>query len=98
SLSSELATREGLEHIQKQANTVNRVDLIVVGSDFYLGSTQRGRLKDGWCDFRKLGNLFVADYFGTSQVLGNTWYLNARVSPESLRGFKEHERQQIWLN
>jgi hypothetical protein len=75
----------------------NTVDLFVVGIDFYLGSTRGGRLKDGWCDFRTLGQIQVRRNFGDSYVLGAIWYLATRVPPRELRSFKEHERQNIWL-
>jgi hypothetical protein len=78
---------------------MNQVDLFVVGSDFYSGSTRKeGRLKDGWCDFRVLGNKFAYDYFGPSAALGKVWYFATRVSPSASRSFLEHERQQIWLD
>ncbi len=78
---------------------MNQVDLFVVGSDFYSGSTRKdGSLKDGWCDFRLLGNQFVYDYFGTSDALGKVRYFATRVSPGAARSFLEHERQQLWLD
>ena len=49
---------------------MNRVDLFVAGPDFYLGSTKlKGRLKDGWCNFSKLGRQKVSD-LGSSFELG----------------------------
>jgi hypothetical protein len=75
----------------------NTVDLFVVGIDFYLGSTRSGRLKDGWCDFRTLGQIQVRRQFGDSYALGAIWYLATRVPPLELRSFREHERQNIWL-
>jgi len=72
--------------------------LIVVGSDFYLGSAREaGKLKDGWCDFRALGANYARQYFGTSQALENVWYFATKVSPFASRSFEEHERQRIWL-
>jgi hypothetical protein len=77
---------------------MNRVDLFVAGPDFYLGSTKlEGRLKDGWCDFSKLGRQKVGD-LGSSYELGRVWYLNGHVSPYELRSFGEHERQAKFLS
>jgi hypothetical protein len=74
------------------------VDLYVVGSDFYRGSTSGiGRLKDGWCDFRTLGNSFAQGYFGTSRTIGNVWYFAEKVLPSTSKSFEEHLRQEIWL-
>ena len=76
----------------------NRVDLFVVGADFYTGATRDGRLEDGWCDFPKLVEKakWAKDYF--ARPLGTTWYLTDLVSTESLRSFEEHERQLMWLS
>ncbi len=75
----------------------NRVDLFVVGADFYTGATRNGRLEDGWCDFTTLVEEPVAKgYFG--RLLGTTWYLTDQVSTESLRSFEEHKRQSMWLS
>lgn len=78
---------------------MNRVDLLVVGSDFYSGSTRdKERLKDGWCDFKALGRNFAQEYFGTSRAIENVWYLATRVSREASRSFEEYRRQGIWLD
>jgi hypothetical protein len=75
-----------------------RVDLFVVGTDFYMGATRNGRLEDGWCDFPTLveEEAKATDYFGWP--LGTTWYLTDQVSTESLRAFEEHKRQSMWLS
>ena len=78
---------------------MNRVDLLVLGSDFYSGSTRdKERLKDGWCDFKALGSNFAQEYFGTSRAIENVWYLATRVSSEDSRSFEEYRRQGIWLD
>ncbi len=77
-------------------NPVNRVDLFVEGTDFYLGST-KAALKDGWCDFPRLGRQQVREHVGSSYEMGSIWYLTEQVSPRELRSFEKHERQKLWL-
>jgi hypothetical protein len=77
------------------ANPINRVDLFVVGKDFYTGSIKR-RLKDGWCDFSLLGRQ-QAQHLDSSAELGRIYYLNEKVSPDELNAFEEHERQKMFL-
>ncbi len=74
----------------------NRVDLFVVGADFYAGATYNGRLEDGWCDFATLVEKEAHGYF--DRKLGTTWYLTDHVPPDALRSFEEHKRQGMWLS
>lgn len=75
---------------------VNRVDLFVVGSDFYSGST-RTSLKNGWCSFSDLGQRPSREYFGNSRELGVIYYVATRVPPGALNSFEERKRQGMWL-
>lgn len=78
---------------------VDLIDLFVEGTDFYSGSTRhKGKLKDGWCDFRKLGKQQAEKHFDRSCELGRIWYLTAQVSTRELPYFEEHERQKMWLS
>ena len=77
----------------------DRVDLFVVGTDFYFGSTRaEGRLRDGWCSFRALGQQQAKKHLDRSSELGRIWYLTEQVSRLELRSFEEHERQRMWLS
>jgi hypothetical protein len=78
------------------ASPVNTVDLFVVGSDFYSGST-RTSLRNGWCSFGELGQTPSRDFFGNSRELGTIYYFATRVAPGALNSFDEHERQRMWL-
>lgn len=71
------------------------VNLYIDGYNFYYGSTRRN-LKNGWCDFRALGDTLASKYFGKSKV-GKIWYVTSLVKPNMNRSFDESKRQQIWL-
>ncbi|SPF54796.1 hypothetical protein SBA4_6610003 [Candidatus Sulfopaludibacter sp. SbA4] len=74
------------------------VDLFVEGADFYSGSAvTAGNLKDGWCDFKVLGERLLEEHMGSSPKLGAIWYLTPLVSPRALRSFAEHRKQGLWL-
>src|ERR1035441_6335019 len=75
--------------------TPNKVNLYIDGSDFYRGSTRKD-LKNGWCDFRVLGNILVKRHFGSSFDVGKIWYVTNVDAPEIRYG--EQQRKKLWLN
>jgi hypothetical protein len=74
------------------------VDLFVAGPDFYAGcAATPGNLKNGWCDFKLLGERLLAEHTESSAKLGAIWYLAPLVPPRALRSFAEHRKQSLWL-
>jgi len=75
---------------------MDEIDLYVDGADFYLGSTAKD-LKNGWCNFQKLGRTLAHRHFGTSSEVGRIYYLNSPIVPSTRSSFEEELRKEFWM-
>ena len=75
---------------------MDEVDLYIDGADFYSGSTAKA-LKNGWCNFRKLGRVLAQRYFGTSVDVGKIYYLNSAIGHVATTSYEAATRKQLWM-
>ncbi len=75
---------------------MDEIDLYIDGADFYSGSTQKS-LRNGWCDFRKLGETLAQRRFGTAVKAGNIYYVNSAIGPSAELSYGEVDRKKYWM-
>jgi len=80
----------------RKDDQVDEIDLYIDGADFYSGSTAKA-LKNGWCNFRKLGRALAQRHFGTSVDVGKIYYLNSAIGPSATTSYEEATRKRFWM-
>ena len=75
---------------------VDEIDLYIDGADFYRGSTAKD-LKNGWCNFQKLGGSLSHRHFGTSSEVGRIFYINSPVVRSIRSSFEEEFRKEFFM-
>lgn len=75
------------------------VDLVIDGADFY-GSIQKAirlKLKNGWCDFRRLADQQARRTVGKTSVVGSIWYFDPRVGSLREDSYGALQRRRLWF-